>query len=138
MQEAAEDHWLQPHAEPGAESKPATFGPAGTVVFHGVRTMQRSTEVWGVDAAQCDEQRWLKGSKRYRKPTHPAAFMGLSISRYLCIGAKFALLEAKIILAEAVRRVDAELVLGQTDFIMKRLTLVSRDGIAVLRRASAV
>ena len=134
--EAAVDHWLQPQAETtGSEVKPAIFVPKGTLVIHDVYGMQRSTDVWGENAEVYDEQRWVKGSERYSKPTHPAAFTGLSLGNYSCIGANFAFMEAKTMLAEIVRRVDMEVVPGQSEVITKRLTIVPEYGLkAIVRR----
>ena len=139
MQESAEDHWLQPQADTaGGELKPAIFVPKGVFVFHDIHAMQRSKEVWGEDAEVWDEQRWVKGSERYSKPSHPAAFMGFSIGSQSCIGANFALMEAKVMLAEIVRRVDMELVAGQRDVVKKRLTVVPKYGLKAIVRRVAV
>ena len=134
--EAAVDHWLQPQAEStSGEAKPAIFVPKGTFVFHDIYAMQRSKEVWGEDAEVYDEQRWVKGSERYSRPTHPASFMAFSLGSYSCIGANFALMEAKVMLAEIVRRVDMELVAGQRDVVKKRGTLIPKYGLkAIVRR----
>ena len=139
MIEAVDDHWLQPQAQPGGELKPAIFVPKGTCVFHDIWAGQRSKEVWGEDAEVWDEQRWVKGSDRYRKPSHPAAFMAFGgPGGYSCIGANFALMEARVMLAEIVRRVDMEMVPGQVDSIKKRLTIIPRYGLkANVRRVPA-
>ena len=126
--QAVQDHWLDPQV-PG---KPAIFIPKGMNIGCDIYGLHTSKELWGPTADQYDEQRWIKGSERYCKPKHAAAFNGFSVGPRNCIGSNFALIESKLITALLVRSVDMTILPGeQYDVITQKLTLEPRYGIRV-------
>ena len=125
--QALEDHWLYATGEP---SRPPLFIPKDVCVWADIASLQTSTALWGDNAAEYDEQRWLKGSDSYRKPAHPLAFNGFSVGSRGCLGAQFALMEARIMTAVTVRRCDMQLLPGQCDApIVHKLTAQPRCGL---------
>ena len=131
--QAKEDHWLG-----DGLSRPRLFIPAGTMVWADNYSMHRSEELWGKTAAQYDEQRWMKGSSAYRELQHTAAFNGFSLGSRSCLGKAFAWMEAKVMLATMVRRCSLELVEGQSEAVIHRLTAMPKHGLyARLRSCSS-
>ena len=125
--QALDDHWLTPE-----DGKPPLFIPQHTNLGADIYCLQVMEELWGASAGRYDEQRWLKGSARYHKPKHPAAFNGFSIGSRSCIGSQFAMLEAKVMTAIMVRDMDAEMVEGQRhDRVTQRLTIEPAFGLQV-------
>jgi hypothetical protein len=73
----------------------------------------QSLQVWGPDAAEFWPERWLEeGGAAQRVP--PYSYMPFSRGPRNCIGAQFALLEAKTILAMMLRFVQQTHTLGFT------------------------
>ena len=125
--QASVDHWLDPQVA----GKPAIFIPRDMSVFVDSYTMHTSKELWGPTAEEYDEQRWVKGSERYCKPKHVLGFNGFSVGSRSCIGSNFALMEAKVMTAQLVRRCQWRMVEGQQDVIVQKLTIEPKGGLWV-------
>jgi cytochrome P450 len=131
--QAKHSHVLTPAADSG---KPQVFIPARTNIAADLYSMQRSPELWGETAAQFDEHRWLKGSAAYNKGAHAIAFNGFSVGPRNCIGSQFAMMEVKLILAMVVSQLDMELLEGQDERLVVRLTIEPMNGLrARVKRA---
>jgi cytochrome P450 len=126
---AKDDHWL----EPGNDKRPI-FVPAGTLVRAETYLIQRDKTLWGEDADQWKEERWLTKEGR---PRHVAAFTAFSLGVRGCAGPQFALMEAKSIVANLVRSVELEMDAGQKDAVTQKLVLEPLNGLyATLKKIS--
>ena len=123
--QASNDHWLDPQVD----GKQPIFVPRDMNVFTDFHVLQTSKQLWGDTAEEYDEQRWVKGSERYWKPTHVLGFNGFSVGSRSCIGSNFALMEAKVLTALVVRRCEWTMVAGQQDVVVQKLTIEPKDGL---------
>ncbi|KAK6984591.1 cytochrome P450, partial [Favolaschia claudopus] len=72
----------------------------GTAVYLGMSAENRSTAIWGADAAQFKPERWLNRTQGESKL--PGAYSGMMTflsGAKVCPGKTFALLEMKLVLA---------------------------------------
>ena len=131
--QAKASHVLTPAPDSG---KSPIFIPAHTNIAADLYCMQRSPELWGETAAQFDEQRWLKDSPAFNKGAHAIAFNGFSVGSRNCIGSQFAMMETKAMLAMTVDQLDFQLLDGQDERLVVKLTIEPMNGLrARVRRA---
>ncbi|KAG9100943.1 cytochrome P450-dit2 [Ceratobasidium sp. 370] len=82
--------------------------PAGTLVMLSLRTANRDPATWGNDSLRWNPYRWLEplpaNVADARIPGVYSNIMSFLGGQYSCIAYKFALLEAKVIVASLVRR----------------------------------
>ncbi|KAJ6622971.1 cytochrome P450 [Mycena sp. CBHHK59/15] len=91
----------------------------GTSVYLGLSAANRSTAIWGPDAAEFKPERWLNRSQNDSKL--PGAYSGLMTflnGAKVCPGRMFALLELKLVLAVLLLGFSFEPVSDQIDWTM--------------------
>ena len=84
-------------------TREAEFGgrllPAGTMVFPSILSVQESDD-WGPDPGAFDPGRWAAG------PAPPYSWIPFGGGTRRCLGAAFAQMEMRVVLAEVLRRVE--------------------------------
>lgn len=106
--------------------------PKGTAIGVSVYLIHRDPDYW-VDPETFDPDRWLGDRK---KNIIPAAFQPFGYGPRICIGMRFALLEAKMVIARLVSRYRFEpgprSKLGdQLEYLHKPLSLTPQDGVFI-------
>jgi cytochrome P450 len=82
--------------------------PAGTIALYSPYVTHRLPDLWP-DALEFRPERWDTDDPGYVEPA-PLSYLPFGAGPRRCIGFAFALTEIKVLLAEAVRAVDLELV----------------------------
>eukprot|EP00026_Physarum_polycephalum_P004083 Phypoly_transcript_04100.p2 GENE.Phypoly_transcript_04100~~Phypoly_transcript_04100.p2 ORF type:complete len:168 (+),score=28.95 Phypoly_transcript_04100:1443-1946(+) len=74
------------------------FIPAGSFLWIPIYTMHLDKELWGPDAAE------FKPERHKNPPSNPQAFLGFGAGPRACIGIRFAMMEAKLLLARLYQK----------------------------------
>ncbi|KAL4886021.1 cytochrome P450 [Aspergillus karnatakaensis] len=86
--------------------------PANTYLGYNAYSTNRDTEFWGANAEQFSPSRWGKSIEEihalFRRANAKGGFISFHGGRRACLGQKFAMLEARVTLAELVRRLRWE------------------------------
>lgn len=108
--------------------------PKGAMVVTSLWVLHRHRRLWDAPDAFRPE-RFLPGS---REAIDRHAYMPFGAGPRVCIGARFALLEAVIVLAEIMRRTDPTFVGNEPPWPVQRVTLRPKSGLhmRVARRAA--
>jgi cytochrome P450 len=109
------------------------FVPKGTWLQVDTRAIQTDPAIWGADAAEFKPERWLGVDAR----TVTLGFNAFGAGTLSCVGARFAEVEVKLMLASLVRRFVFEpagpewLAGKKTLELVTRLTMGPRHGVIV-------
>jgi len=99
---------------------------AGQFVSTPIRTMNRSTTIWGADAKDFKPERWLEGGVHTKAKEIPSYrhILTFTDGRRTCLGKGFALAEFKATLSVLIRNYAFELRDGpDTKFEIRRMML---------------
>ncbi|CAF1585682.1 unnamed protein product [Didymodactylos carnosus] len=103
--------------------------PVGALVMTNTYVLHRSETYWR-DPLVFDYRRWMRNSDGLKsRLAHPFSYLPFSTGNRNCIGQNFALLEAKVMLAMIIQRLDLELVPGQKVVPSVILTMKSKYGL---------
>ena len=81
--------------------------PLGDTLVVAISSIHRDETLWGTDADDFNPGRWAAGLSSSLR--HPCAFLPFSMGPRNCIGERFALQEARLILAVILQRLDFSL-----------------------------
>jgi len=98
--------------------------PAGTQITSMPWSMGRSTKIWGKDARRFKPERWL-GDRL--PPDHE--FVSFNAGKRVCLGKKFAYLEAKIVLMKFLEKFTYKLDDSRMYVSKATFTLPTREGL---------
>ncbi len=103
--------------------------PAGAIALYSPFVTQRLPEVWP-DPLSFRPERWDKNDPRYVEPVH-LSYVPFGAGPRRCLGFAFALTEIKVLLAEAVRTVDLELLTTEEPRRQSIASMRPRGGVRV-------
>jgi cytochrome P450 len=108
--------------------------PVGTSILFNFYNLHRSDKYWH-DPLKFDYRRWMRNANGFkRKLAHPFCYLPFSAGVRNCIGQNFALLEAKILVAMIIQRLDLEIEPGQKIVPYQRITMKPKYGIKAKAR----
>ncbi|WIA09641.1 hypothetical protein OEZ85_009029 [Tetradesmus obliquus] len=114
----------------------AGYDTSSKVLLVSPYVQHMDTQVWGPDAADFRPERWLEeGGPAQRVP--PYSYMPFSRGPRNCIGAQFALLEAKTILAMMLQKFEFEYAGDKPEEVLMSVTAHPKFGVPLRVRRRA-
>lgn len=103
--------------------------PRGAVLMLMVADVQRDPRFWGENAAFFDPSHFDESGENGAKPRPRAAFMPFGIGPRMCIGHRFTMLEAAILVVQLIRHFEFGYIAGQNVRPFLRSTWSTKNGI---------
>ena len=107
--------------------------PAGVIALYSPYVTQRLPELWP-DPLAFRPERWDKSQPSYVEPV-PLSYLPFGAGPRRCIGFAFALTEIKVLIAEAVRAVDLDLLTREEPAPQSLASMRPKGGVRVRVRA---
>jgi cytochrome P450 len=119
--------WMNARSPIQDEELDGYFIPKGSLVFVSPYVVQHHPDYWD-DPEGFDPDRFAPG----RKPKHRFAYFPFGGGPRLCIGQRFALVEAVLMLAAVARRYRLDLVPGHQVVLQPAVTLRPKHGVMMV------